>query len=171
MELMITVSIAAILLAIGVPGMQDFVRNNRRAAEVNNLVATLQVARSEAVSRNKRVGVCSSTDGANCASSTTWDSGWIAFVDEDNDGTEDDGEEILRVDPAPTGMTVRATFASLAYLPNGRVRMFSPAGTGGDITFCDDRGASEARVVQIDLSGRPDAADKKLNGNAPTCPA
>ncbi|HEX6930463.1 MAG TPA: GspH/FimT family pseudopilin [Gammaproteobacteria bacterium] len=170
MELLVTLSVAAILMAIGAPGMQEFVQNNRRAAEVNNMIATLQVARSEAVARNQEIGICASTDSAGCSGSTTWDYGWIVFVDLDSDGIRDAAEELLQVSAAPEGMTVRATFQGVNYRPNGRVLTTPDASTSGDITFCDSRGADEARVVRIGISGRPETSGKRLGGAAPTCP-
>lgn len=171
LELMVTVSVAAILLTVGIPGMQAFIKNNRRASEVNEMVATLQVARSESVARNKIVAVCSSTDDATCAGSETWDQGWIVFVDEDNDGVRDDPgvEELLRANAGPEDMTVRATFESIRYRSNGRVITAPDGDTSGDITFCDNRGTDEARVVQIDISGRPESADEPLEGSL-SCP-
>lgn len=172
LELMITVSVAAILLALGVPGMQDFIRNNRRAAEVNNLVTALHTARSESVSRNQRVGICPSTDGINCAASTTWETGWIVYVDADGDGTRDTADEdLLRVDAPVDGMTVRASFQRLAYRPNGRMETFPDLAEQGEIVFCDGRGAAQARVVQIEVTGRPGTSSKRLDGSDPTCPS
>lgn len=171
LELMITVSVAAILLAIGVPGFQDFIRNNRRAAEVNNLVSTLQIARNESVTRNRRVGVCPTSNGTSCSASTNWETGWIVYVDEGGtEGSRDAGEEILRFADGPEGMTVRVEFKALNYLPNGRIRTYPDANTPGNFTFCDGRGASQARVVQLGISGRPATESTKIDGSAPTCP-
>lgn len=176
LELMITVSVAAILLAVGIPGLQEFVRNNRRATELNNLVSTLQVARSEAVARNQRIGICPSTAPASatatCSGNTTWETGWIVFVDADVDGTRDNGEEILRVAEGPANMTVRAELQAIAYRPNGRVRTYPNPdnNTPGNFMFCDARGASSARVVQLPVTGRPQSAYKKIDGSNPSCP-
>lgn len=175
LELMITVSVAAILLAVGVPGFQEFVRNNRQAAEVNKLVATLQLARSEAIARNKLVGVCPTTaaDNDSCSGSTNWATGWIVFVDESSNGVREDAEEVLRMDSGPEQMSVQAEVTSLTYRPNGRIYTYpTPAnGTPANFVFCDSRGADHARVVQLEIAGRPNAADTKIGGTDPTCPS
>jgi len=80
-ELMITLLLAAIILALGVPGFQDIVRNNRAATQSNELVAALSLARSEAVKRGARVSLCPSTDQATCTGGTNWANGWIVFRD------------------------------------------------------------------------------------------
>lgn len=176
LELMITVSVAAILLAVGIPGLQEFVRNNRRAAEINNLISTLQIARSEAVARNQRIGVCPSTDPASatasCSGNTTWETGWIVFIDTDDDGIRDAGENVLRVGEGPQSMTVRAEINALAYRPNGRAKTYPNPGnnTPGNFMFCDARGAASARVVQLPITGRPQSASKKIGGSSPSCP-
>lgn len=169
LELMITISVAAVLISIGVPGMQDFMRNNRRAAEVNNLVAALQIARSEAVAQNRRVEICASANLTSCAGSTSWETGWIVHVDADGDNVVD-ADEILRAESGPDAMTLRAAFQRLQYRPNGRIQTFDAAGTSGDFTFCDARGAGKARVVQLDISGRPSISTERLDGSAVTCP-
>lgn len=170
-ELMMTVALAAVLLGMGIPAYQDFVRNNRHATEVNNLISTLQVARSEAVVRNQLITVCPSTNGTGCTNNTEWESGWIVFIDANRNGAVDSGEEILRTAEGPKQMTVReANNRAIGYLPNGRVRTFPTDGNASNFVFCDQRGADHARVVQLEVAGRPQAAKKLINSSAPTCP-
>jgi type IV fimbrial biogenesis protein FimT len=57
-ELLITMVIAAILVAYGVPAMQSFITTNQLATSANDLVAALNLARSEAVRTASTVGVC-----------------------------------------------------------------------------------------------------------------
>lgn len=51
-ELMVTLAVAAILVTIGLPTAQDFIRDNRMASQATQLVALVHIARSEAVQRN-----------------------------------------------------------------------------------------------------------------------
>lgn len=172
LELMIVVSLAAVILSLGVPGFQDFIRNNRHATELNNLISTLQVARSEAVSRNRRIGICPTTDNTNCAGNTNWEVGWMVFVDENGDGSRAGGDEVLRSYEGPQQMTVRAEIRSLAYRPNGRIFTYPTPDdeTPANFVFCDSRGADKARIVQLTIAGRPSAAKTKIDGSAPSCP-
>ncbi len=59
-ELLFTMAIAALVMALAVPNFRDFVQNNRAAEEANALVGALALARSEAVTRGVPVTVCSS---------------------------------------------------------------------------------------------------------------
>jgi len=56
-ELMITIAVAAILLAIAVPSFTGLLNRNNASAEATELVAALNLARSEAIKRNRTVGV------------------------------------------------------------------------------------------------------------------
>jgi len=96
LELLITMSVAAILLTIAVPSFQYVTNSNRIAGEVNGLVGDLQFARAEAIKEGRTVTVCVSVDHATCANSSAWQSGWIVFSDPTNVGVVDAGETILR---------------------------------------------------------------------------
>lgn len=62
-ELIVTVSIAAILLTLGVPSFQTLITNNRLSVASNDLLFALNVAKSEAIRRNASVRFClKSTD-------------------------------------------------------------------------------------------------------------
>ena len=60
-ELMVTVAIAAILLAISVPSFNDMLARQRLEGAMNELVADLGYAATEAVSRNLNVAVTSTS--------------------------------------------------------------------------------------------------------------
>lgn len=80
-ELMIGVAVLAILVALAAPSLTSVINNNRLAAQANEFVTALQLARSEAVRLNSAVSVCHSSNGTSCsAAGDTW-SGWITIVD------------------------------------------------------------------------------------------
>lgn len=62
-EMMITLAIAAVVLAMGIPGLKSLVANNQMNATTNDLVTHLQYARSESIKRMIPVSACSSADG------------------------------------------------------------------------------------------------------------
>ena len=72
-----------------------FIQANRLTAQTNDLVTVLNYARSEAIKRGVRVTLCSSNNGTSCLGSTTWDTGWIAFIDTNGDGLVG-GEQIMQ---------------------------------------------------------------------------
>lgn len=106
-ELLITIVVASILIAVAVPAFSSFVQNNRITAQTNELVTAIATARSEAIKRKQGVTVCNSSDGATCSGS--WDQGWILFTDANSNGTVDagDNDTVLRVwGPFNGGMTI-----------------------------------------------------------------
>lgn len=94
-EMMIAISVLAILATIAVPGMRSVIKNNRATTQANLLLSSLSLARSEAVKRGVRVSVCSSTDSATCAGSANWATGWIVFTDNTGTAGSLDGTDVL----------------------------------------------------------------------------
>ena len=78
-ELLMTITVAAILLAIAVPGFKYVTTANRASSEINALLGDMQMGRGEAMKEGQFVTICASTDGATCAGITAWNSGWIVF--------------------------------------------------------------------------------------------
>jgi len=62
-ELMVTIAVAAVLLGIAVPSFQDMLERNRVAAQTNEVLGGLQMARSEAIRKNATHRFCSSGAG------------------------------------------------------------------------------------------------------------
>ena len=152
-ELLITMAVMVILLAIGVPSFQDHMKDNRRITQINELVSAMNLARSEATKGSGMVALCPSTSGTAC-SVGTFDGGWIVFINSDSDTPPavDGGEVILRTHEgtAVAGTSLRAfggITAGMNFTASGRPDAF------GDITYCDDRGAGHARSVVLNLVG------------------
>lgn len=155
-ELMITLVIASILLAVTVPGLATLVDNNRIQTGAQSLFSALMLTRTEALKRNREVIMCKSDDGLDCdtGTGTNWEQGWLVYVDTDG-GSDVDANEILSVQGAFNGgLTLRVTgsdFTNLvSYGTDG-----SASGTGTFI-LCNEKGDTDnAREVQISLTGRP----------------
>lgn len=100
-EMVITMAIVAILMAIGVPSFKYVTTSNRLSTEVNGLLGDMQFARSEAIKEGLPVTVCSSASGTQCDGGNNWQSGWIVFLDSINTNqTVDNGEQVIRVQTA-----------------------------------------------------------------------
>lgn len=79
LELVVAMTIAAILLTIGIPSFKYVTTANRMSGEVNQLLGDMLFARSEAVKEGQTVSVCASTDEKTCSGSNAWNTGWIVF--------------------------------------------------------------------------------------------
>ena len=75
-ELMVVLSIAAILATAAVPSFRSLIQNNRLATQANELTGTMNFARGEAIKRGQRVTVCVSTNQTACTLGTAW-AGWL----------------------------------------------------------------------------------------------
>jgi len=80
-ELIITMTIAGILLGMGVSGYKYVTKSNRSSSEINALLGDMQFARYEAVKEGLSVTICPATSAtlATCNATTTWGSGWIVL--------------------------------------------------------------------------------------------
>lgn len=139
-ELLVTMGIAAMLMAIGVPSYRYVTYSNRATTEINSLLGDLQYARSEAVKEGWAVSVCpASTDYSSCVLTTSWQSGWIIFSDVNNDHTIASSDNILRVrqkltSSAQDTLVSDNTMQFVTFNREGFATNF-PATTTGYVTF------------------------------------
>jgi len=86
-EVLITIAIVAILLALAGPSFRYVTTANRASSEINGLLGDMQFARAEAIREGQPVTVCTTTDGATCAGvGVDWKGGWFVFSDPANTG-------------------------------------------------------------------------------------
>jgi type IV fimbrial biogenesis protein FimT len=87
-ELIIVIGISGILAAMGVASFKYVTTANRISTEINGLLGDLQYARSEAQKQGQYVTVCpANTSATGCVATNNWSSGWIVFVDINNNRT------------------------------------------------------------------------------------
>lgn len=159
-EIVVALAIASGLLMLTGLSTRDWLPRMHQRHEAEALVQALQLARSEAIKRGRRVDVCPSADLATCDAGP-WDHGWIVFADPDRDGQRDPGEGVVRVEPAAGhGVTVRANRPVARYVSftaEGHARMTSGALQMGTFTVCL-RGQTAIDVVLAN-GGRPRLAE------------
>lgn len=93
-ELMVTVAVLAILVAIGMPSFQYTIRSNRVATSVNELIASIAMVRSEAIRNTRGATLCGSVSGTACDG--TFSNGVLAWADINLDGAITGDETVLR---------------------------------------------------------------------------
>lgn len=154
-ELMVTISILAILLAIAAPSFQQMLTSSRVTSLTNELVAALNFARSEAVKRGKTVTVCKSANPEaatpTCSALASWQTGWLIFVDEGTLGTVDGTDSRLKVGQPSGGnatITGSTSFANyVSYESTGVV-------TGGGTNTLDICLNGVQSRVEVNVTGR-----------------
>jgi type IV fimbrial biogenesis protein FimT len=165
LEIMIVIALLAVLIGIGAPSMGEFIRNSRITGKANDLLAGLNVARTEAIKRHVPVTVCATEDAEADAPECDPDadfSQWIAFVDDDGQpgtpaSTEGDGAFDPPVNPGDPGEILltrsSGSIESITTLPSEDVEGYVQFGLDGfqrrdggaaptdlSILMCDDRG-------------------------------
>jgi prepilin-type N-terminal cleavage/methylation domain-containing protein len=145
-ELMITLAIVGVVLAIGVPNMMAYSQNSRMTSTANDFHAAFHLARSEASRAKTFITICASSNSMTASPSCTgnWDQGYIVFLDLDGNVQTGVGESILRAQPAiPEGVTMHVA---------NNAKYFGFAGTGlgrgqvganpslTQVVMCDERG-------------------------------
>lgn len=170
LELMITVAILAILLAIGIPSFQSAIASSQLTNQTNRIVGALQQARIEAIKRNAHVVMCVSDDEETCDSTKSWASGWLIFQDANKNGAQDGGETILAVGQASPSSTTSVgntnLKSSIRYGADGQLVGVA----NGTIRVCKLTRAVQdnARDIVLNRVGRVATERKDLNG---ACPA
>lgn len=117
-ELMTVIAVVAILAAIALPSFQGSLRSNRVATASNELMASVALARTEAIrSRNPGV-ICTSTTGAGCDGD--WNSGWLVWSDIDNSGTVNGAETVVRYVQGNPRLVLAGSATLMAFDGRGR---------------------------------------------------
>jgi type IV fimbrial biogenesis protein FimT len=158
-ELMLTLAVAAVLATIAAPNVRDFIRNGRLTGGSNDLLRSLQLARSEAIKRQQIVAVCASNDGATCSEGDF--TGWLVFVDANNNWERDSGEEILETVSVDEGVSVvNDATGKVSFAPSGFANSTPGQTPTSRVVICDTRGnqkigdSSTARALIIETTGR-----------------
>ncbi len=148
-EMMIVGSILILLVAIGAPGMQTFIKNNRILAQTNVFMVSVKTARSEAMTQRVPVRFCSSNNGTGC--SGDWSDGHIAFTDNDGNGLIN-GDDFVVLFNRTDNPDINITYSGGNFIQFDR--RGRAVGSSGNLLFCDDRGSDYARGITVDPIGR-----------------
>ena len=144
LELLFTITIAAIILSFGVPGFMSFIDNNRAVTDTNDLVTAMNLGRSEATRRGAPVILCSSTNGVDCDGGNDWSTGWVLRI-------PGAGGDVLRSWPARSGGAgvLAGDVSQLQFQARGSVS----AGTVLRVRLPDCTG-DQGRDIAINGAGR-----------------
>jgi type IV fimbrial biogenesis protein FimT len=172
-ELIMVMAVVGILIAIAVPAFKSFIQNSRLSTHANTLVYSLNLARSSAIKFDTSVVVCASSDGATCNGPADWSTGWIVCYPAAScgPGGGPPAPTLLESSPQLGTGTVTEQNAALAvtYLSTGQTNNVV-GGTTYRFVFCDNRGPAFGQDVEINYTGRIQAATTQgflVNGTTP----
>ncbi len=172
-ELMVTLAVAGIVVALGAPSFLRVLARHAIAAQAEELQDAVRVGRNEAMKRGAPVVLCrtDASESSHCASDGgSWQT-WLLFADVDRNGAFGAGDALVRqhVDVS-NRMTVTSAAASIrfeatgiAHSDSGAVTfLLSPAGASSD-----PGGSDRALQRQVCVNPRGEVA--VIEGGA-TCP-
>jgi type IV fimbrial biogenesis protein FimT len=166
-ELMVVLVVVGIIAGVGGPALTSTIERNNIRAETNRLIASLNFARSQAVTKQQVV-----TLERKSATSKDWSEGWTIFSDFDSNGGESietsEGDQLLKdFTSTPSGISINADTNATQYIS------FQPSGRSSNavtISICnkDLTDAISGSQIQISIAGRVStstiaAADKAAN--------
>jgi type IV fimbrial biogenesis protein FimT len=152
LELLFSVAIVGITLAVGLPALGDALSRTAVTTTSASLTTALAQARTAAVSFRQPAVLCPTADQLACTRATRWDGGWMVFLDGDRDGVRGETERLLWAsDGADRDISILSTRGRLAvtYLPDGR----SP-GSNLTLSICPRTPDAEGRQLVLNNTGR-----------------
>ena len=153
-ELMLTITILAIVVSLAVPPMQDFFTRHKNETVGRKLFDLIMLSRSKAYGHSEIYTLCPSTDGESCG--TDWAQGALVFVDRDGNGERATDERIERVLPKldDDASLEWRSFNSKSYL------QYRPSGLtlnqNGNFAYCPPNGEEKyGWIIVLNATGRP----------------
>jgi len=158
-ELIIVISIVSILLAMALPRMQTFVRNQRITAEVNLLIGALNYTRGEALLQRRSLRLCGGNLESGCEKERLWRGNWLLVPDKPGKrmrGASEPLRVFTRSGDFFWRLRVAGGHAFIRFKADG-----SAIGQNGTFTLCHEKEA--LHQVVVNFAGRirsQEASDK-----------
>lgn len=176
-ELMVSIAVVAILSAIALPSMSDFLVKMRVDNEISEMQRLLLTARNMAINTGRNTTICPLVNGTCTAN---WKGQISVFTNNsnttDNNKYDSASEELVKVKEAiKSGDKLQfGTFARAVYTPEGRLLFPLVAST---FKYCPKDEADKSRGIDISISGRSytssdtdnDGKDEDRNGAEFVC--
>ncbi|MCL1056985.1 GspH/FimT family pseudopilin [Shewanella gelidimarina] len=158
-EVMVTLAIATILLAVAAPSLTSLYESSRADSEIRRIHQALQLARNHAISYGTRVTVCPTTGGA-CG--TDWIGGFRVFTDGSTaDNFDGDDIVIKEISGFNNKDFISFSGSAISFSPDGLLPTNSTAET---ISYCPAaKDNSNSKSATISTSGRISFDDTAVN--------
>lgn len=177
-ELLVCLALAGVLLGLAVPGMRNFVEQQRSVAAANAIIGSIQLARTSAIFHRVRTTFCP-RDVNRCGKQEHWRFGGLIFADR-NSNAQIDEDEVLYGALPPLRQGAELYWRSfrnrsfLSFLPTG----LTPWQNGHFLYCPPDADEHFARQVILNAQGRArlardgdgDGVAEGANGRPLQCP-
>lgn len=149
-ELMITLSVLVIVLAVAMPSMAEFNANNQVVATKSGFAGAVALARTEAAKRGRVVVLQALGSGP---VGNEFANGWEIVVDDDGNGAADASETRVRRSALTLERIRLGGNASLAFRASGAL-----VGTTAEVYTICRTGGTRGFTVTVTPSGSTDVA-------------
>jgi type IV fimbrial biogenesis protein FimT len=177
-ELLISIVVLAILITIAIPSFRWVINTGRITSPANELLATAQLARLEALRRGRPAVLCGidapESDSPSCVASGPW-RGWMAFIDGDGNGVLGEGEHVLKVFSVPDSTAVIPSDAvnqRLTFSPDGLAIRGDGAPLEAQVRICIESSSPDENIRDVAIrSGSRLGVVRRSGGGACAAPS
>lgn len=119
-ELTVVLAVIAVLATFSMPSFVAWRQRDQVDSRARAMLATLVLARSEAIRRGARITMCRVDSARTCLLAgkpcdgglTDWSCGWALFAERDGGG-----RALLRIQPAQAAVAIAGTGSELSFTP------------------------------------------------------
>jgi len=174
-ELMVTIAISAVLMAIALPNFSSFLVQTRVDNEISQLQRLLLSARNTAINAEQSVTICPLNASKAC--DTNWHNEISVFIDIDSDKVyEPASDERIIIVKGAINSSDKLQYGqdSLIYTPTGSI---SGGVSATPFKYCPKDYDDKSRGITVSTSGRSyvtsdsdnDSIDEDRSGSEITC--
>lgn len=167
LELIVTLAIAFILFAIGVPSYTNLINSNRLQGPANEALAAMNFARAEAVNRNSTVIVCKANTALTACATGTSDWPGLLVMETNAAGA---AVTVLRAVSFDSALKVHATTDVIRFNAQGFIRNATNGALNGTLRVCMPKTSpsDNSRDLSFASGGRINITSVSLSGSCPT---
>lgn len=142
-ELLITLTVIAITLAIGIPSLNKTIQDTRTKTASLALLEAIETTRSTAVFHNQNTILK--------ATNKKWHEGWTMFIDSNNNGLIDTDDKIIAINKGLDAVLTKASTpmeASVSFIGTGEgIHLATRGFLAGNIQVCPKQQGEGYKLV------------------------
>lgn len=166
-ELLVTVSLLLVLALIATPSLAGLMSRTELDTNAAALHQSLNLARTRAITTQQTVHLCQLSQGSDVceeyyASRRSWGRGWLVFVDNNENNSFDEQDELLRV-MRLNGKT------NIVFNQRGRLRFFPDGSSRSAGFYLCSKDKLHHKHLYLLYSGRARIKGSLTSKNLETC--
>lgn len=144
-ELMVVLVIVAVIAVIAAPSYSVLTQRTRLKSYSNEVVASVYLARSEAIKRSAAMTLCVSNDGASCTGGD-WEQGWLVM---------DPNDTVIKYQQSLASGIKLFELSSVASVAFGSRGVINPAPLQLKLCRQTPSAGVEEKLITVSATGRP----------------